>query len=159
MTTLMLVRPALPADADGCAGVVTLLPEYFTPSTHHDARQGIGHHMTPVADDDGDVVWFILIERRRPRSAEITDAAVHPSHQIQGVGSLLLAAAMDELRAAGVALFEVKTLDATAGNEVYVSTRASWERRGFVQIDCIDPLPGWDPGNPSAIYVRALAVT
>ena len=36
---------------------------------------------------------------------------------------------------------------------------AFWERRGFVQIDCIDPLPGWEPGNPSAIYVKALRTT
>ena len=47
----------------------------------------------------------------------------------------------------------------TAGYEPYISTRAFWEGRGFVQIDCIDPLPGWDLGNPSAIYVRALAST
>ncbi len=139
--------------------MLTLLPEYFTASTHHDARQRIGHHMTLVADDDGTVVGFILIERRHSRSAEITYAAIHPSHQNQGIGSLLLAWATDELRATGVALVEVKTLDATAGYEPYVSTRAFWERRGFVQIDRIDPLAGWAPGNPSAIYVRALAVT
>ena len=53
-------------------------------------------------------------------------------------------------------LVEVKTLDVSAGYEPYVSTRAFWERRGFRQIDCIDPLPGWQPGNPSAIYVAAL---
>jgi GNAT superfamily N-acetyltransferase len=159
MVGLMLVRPALPSDADGCVGVLALLPEYFTPSTHDAVRHGISHYMTLVADDGGDVVGFIVIERRHVRSAEITYAAVHPARQVQGVGSLLLAAALDELRAAGVAVVEVKTLDATAGYEPYVSTRAFWERRGFVQIDCIDPLPGWDPGNPSAIYVRALAAT
>ena len=155
----MLVRPALPSDADGCVGVLASLPEYFTPSTHDEVRHCIGDHMTLVADDGGEVVGFIVIERRHPRAAEITYAAVHPAQQIQGVGSLLLAAALDELRAADVAVVEVKTLDATAGYEPYVSTRAFWERRRFIQIDCIDPLPGWDPGNPSAIYVRALAVT
>jgi hypothetical protein len=29
----------------------------------------------------------------------------------------------------------------------------------FVQVDTIDPLPGWAPGNPSAIYVASLVVT
>lgn len=29
---------------------------------------------------------------------------------------------------------------------------------GFVQIDCIDPLPGWQPRNPSAIHVLPLAL-
>jgi len=28
-----------------------------------------------------------------------------------------------------------------------------------VQVDTIDPLPGWQPGNPSAIYVAALGPT
>ena len=41
----------------------------------------------------------------------------------------------------------------------YVATRAFWEHRGLVQIECIDPLPGWQPGNPSAIYVAALSAT
>ena len=43
------------------------------------------------------------------------------------------------------------------GYEPYIATRAFWEGKGFVQIDCIDPLPGWQPGNPSAIYVLPLA--
>lgn len=56
----------------------------------------------------------------------------------------------------GVELVLVKTLDASGGYEPYVATRAFWERRGFRQIDCIDPLPGWQAGNPAAIYVLAL---
>ena len=32
-------------------------------------------------------------------------------------------------------------------------------RNGFVHIDTIDPLPGWEPGNPAAIYVAALRPT
>ncbi|HEY3733554.1 MAG TPA: hypothetical protein VGL63_06535 [Streptosporangiaceae bacterium] len=49
-------------------------------------------------------------------------------------------------------------VDALAG-EPYVATRAFWERRGFRQIDCIDPLPGWQPGNPAAVYVAAITAT
>jgi hypothetical protein len=60
----------------------------------------------------------------------------------------------DDLR-----VVEVKTLDASAGYEPYVATQAFWERHGFVWIDTIDPLPGWQPGNPAAIYVAALAAT
>jgi hypothetical protein len=40
-----------------------------------------------------------------------------------------------------------------------VATRAFWEHRGFRQVDCIDPLPGWQPGNPAAIYIAAIAPT
>lgn len=52
---------------------------------------------------------------------------------------------------------EVKTLDGSSGYEPDIGTRAFWEHMGFVQIDCIDPLPGWQPGNPSAIYVLPLS--
>ena len=60
------------------------------------------------------------------------------------------------MTADGIVMVEVKTLDASGGYEPYVATRAFWERRGFIQIDCIDPLPGWEPGNPSAIYAKSL---
>jgi hypothetical protein len=42
---------------------------------------------------------------------------------------------------------EVKTLDAMAGDDPQIATRSFWEARGFVQIECIDPLPGRQPGN------------
>jgi hypothetical protein len=58
-----------------------------------------------------------------------------------------------------VFVVEVKTLDRSAGYAPYEETRAFWEHRGFVQIDTIDPLPGWEPGNPSALYVAALMTT
>jgi hypothetical protein len=41
----------------------------------------------------------------------------------------------------------------------YQATRAFWEHTGFVPIDTIDPLSGWQPGNPAAIYVAALRPT
>jgi hypothetical protein len=66
---------------------------------------------------------------------------------------------LDELDARGVRLVEVKTLDRSSGYKPYEATVAFWERCGFVQVDTIDPLPGWQPGNPSAIYIAALAPT
>jgi hypothetical protein len=29
----------------------------------------------------------------------------------------------------------------------------------LIQVDTIDPLPGWPPGNPAAIYVAAVRPT
>lgn len=66
---------------------------------------------------------------------------------------------LDALAGEGVRLVEVKTLDQAVDYPPYVATRAFWERRGFVQIDTIDPLPGWRPGNPAALYVAALGST
>jgi GNAT superfamily N-acetyltransferase len=150
------VRAAEPGDVEVCVDVLASLPDYFTPNTHDEARSGLAEHQGWVAVDEGHLDGFILAEVRYQVAAEITFAAVRPERHGDGVGTQLLTAALDALRISGVELVEVKTLDASAGYEPYVATRAFWERRGFRQIDCIDPLPGWQPGNPSAIYVLAL---
>ena len=63
------------------------------------------------------------------------------------------------LGADGISVVEAKTLDRSSGYRPYEATRAFWERNGFVHVDTIDPLPGWEPGNPAAIYVAALRPT
>jgi ribosomal protein S18 acetylase RimI-like enzyme len=152
----MHVRAARADDAEACVAVAASLPDYFTASTHDEVRRDLPMSSAWVAEDDGVVIGFVLASRRFSRSAEITFAAVLPDRRDQGVGTALVGHALERLAADGVVMVEVKTLDASADYEPYVATRAFWERRGFVQIDCIDPLPGWQPGNPSAIYAQAL---
>ena len=53
------------------------------------------------------------------------------------------------------AMVEIRTATADDVDACVAVLRAFWSAMGFVQIDCIDPLPGWQPGNPSAIYVCA----
>lgn len=153
------MRSAVPSDAEACVEVLRRLPGYFTPDTYADARAAVGRDRAWVATELDSVVGFVIVEQRSPRGAEITFAAVSPERRAQGIGSALVVRALSQLADEGVAIVEVKTLDSSSGYEPYVATRAFWERRGFVQIDCIDPLPGWQPGNPSAIYIAALAVT
>ena len=153
------VREANAQDVEACVAVLAQLPNYFTPDTHEEVRRTFSPELAWVATRDEQVVGFVLVERRYPESAEITKAAVLPGERGAGVGTALVDTALRTLAEAGVAIVEVKTLEAAAGYEPYVATRAFWEGRGFRQIDCIDPLPCWQPGNPSAIYVAALSAT
>lgn len=91
---------------------------------------------------------------RRSRSA-----AVAPEHRGVGIGTLLLDRLFEDLGERGVQLVEAKTLDASSEYEPYIATRAFWEARGFVQVDCIDRCQAGSRGNPSAIYVAALDST
>jgi hypothetical protein len=59
-------------------------------------------------------------------------------------------------RKEGARLLEVKTLDASAQSAEYEVTRRFYENRGFELLESIDPFPGWEPGNPCAIYVKVL---
>jgi ribosomal protein S18 acetylase RimI-like enzyme len=151
------VRRSRADDVDACVAVVAALPEFFTPSTVHEVRRDLPSNPSWVAVEHNEIVGFVLAPRRFTAGAEITYAAVVPSRQGNGVGTALVERCLADLAAEGVAMVEVKTLDVTSGYEPYVATRAFWEHRGFVQIDCIDPLPGWDPGNPSAIYARSIS--
>ena len=136
--------------------MVAALPDYFNSSTHDEVRRAVLTHPSWVAIEDGEIVGFVIAPRRFIAGAEITYAGVVPSHRGQGIGTALVERCLADLAADGVSMIEVKTLDASAGYAPYVATRAFWERCGFIQIDCIDPLPGWDPGNPSAIYARSI---
>ena len=133
------------------------MPDFFTPSTHEDVRRDLPGSPAWVAVERDRLLGFVLARRRFSSGAEITFAAVIPSCRNSGIGTALVERCLAELSALGVSMVEVKRLDASAGYEPYVATRAFWERRGFVQIDCIDPLPGWVPGNPAAIYARPLS--
>lgn len=156
---MVAVRSAQAEDADSCVAVTAGSPEHFTEDTHAVVRGAVATQQGWVAEHGDGVVGFVLAESRHPGTAELTWAAVLPERRGAGVGTALVEQALADLRAAGVALVEVKTLDASAGYEPYVAARAFWERRGFRQVDRIDPFPGWQPGNPAAIYVAALAST
>jgi len=105
------------------------------------------------------VAGFAVVDRRSSTAAEILWAAVDRDRRGTGVGTLLVEHVLDALAEDGVVLVEAKTLDRSAGYGPYEATRAFWERRGFMQIDRIDPMPGWQPGNPCALYVAALVAT
>jgi ribosomal protein S18 acetylase RimI-like enzyme len=160
LSHVLIVRRVAMTDIEACVAVLADLPDYFTPDTHDHVRHAPPDAASWLAEDDGDgVVGFVLTERRFPGAAEITFAAVRADRQGAGIGTRLVDAAVATLADDGVTLVEVKTLDESAGYEPYVATRAFWSARGFRQVDRIDPLPGWAPGSPAAIYVAALAPT
>ena len=155
----MEIRPTTAADAEECVEIVRRLPDHFTADTHDEVREAVTHQSGFLAVDDDQVVGFVLTDQRYPRSAEVTWMGVVPERQDTGIGTALIGRTFSHLVARDVALVEVRTLDASADYEPYVATRAFYERRGFVQVHAVDPFPGWNPGNPCAIYVAALTRT
>ncbi len=153
------VRAATSADGNACAVIVVALPDFFTDDVPAKVRAGLTRDHAWVVTSGDRVVGFAIAEMRSTAAAEITWAAVHPEARGKGLGTTLIEHVLAALARNGVAVVEVKTLDASANYPPYEATRAFWEHRGFVQVDTIDPLPGWQPGNPSAIYVAALAPT
>ena len=153
------VRVATLQDADTCVAIVDGLPDFFTDDVPDKVRADLRDHGGWVIEDAGVGVGFVIAERRGIRAAEILWAAVAADRRGAGVGARLVDHVLDELSADGVQIVEVKTLDASEDYAPYDATRAFWRARGFVQLDTIDPLPGWPPGNPAAILAVALTAT
>ncbi|WP_343710538.1 GNAT family N-acetyltransferase [Mycobacterium sp.] len=135
------------------------LPDYFTDDVPAEVSAALADHHCRVVTDAGGVAGFAVVDRRPARSAEILWMAVHQGRQGSGIGTALLDHILRELGDDGVRLVEVKTLDPAVDYAPYVATRAFWERRGFMQVDTIDPMPGWQSGDAAALCVAALAPT
>jgi len=153
------VRRFRPGDTPAATAIVRGLPDYFTDDVPGQVEHEAAAREAWVVTEAGTVTGFAIAARKSPGGAEIRWMAVDAGRRGRGHGTALLGRVMDDLAAAGISVVEVKTLDSSAGYPPYEATRAFWERHGFVQIDTIDPLPDWEPGNPAAIYVAALRPT
>ncbi len=157
--TPVKIRRSSPGDAQACQDIVRGLPEFFTIDVPGKIGRDLALHGGWVISNEAHVLGFAIVEKRGPGAAEILWAAVLHDRRAHGLGTQLIEQVLDELAADGTKVVLVKTLDANSGYGPYEATRAFWERCGFVQVDTIDPLPEWHPGEPAAIYVAALAIT
>jgi GNAT superfamily N-acetyltransferase len=159
MTRMPAVRRFQAGDAPAVADIIRGLPDYFTADVPAKAERDAASHEAWVVTDSGTVAGFAIAARKSPAGAEILWIAVDATRRGRGYGTRLLGHVLNHLAAAGISVVEAKTLDRSSGYRRYEATRAFWEHNGFIHIDTIDPLPGWQPGNPAAIYVAALRPT
>jgi ribosomal protein S18 acetylase RimI-like enzyme len=159
MAPMPAVRRFAAGDAPAVTAIIRGLPDYFTDDVPAKAERDAADHEAWVIDDSGTVAGFAIAARKSPGGAEILWIAVDAARRGRGHGTRLLGNVLDDLAATGVSVVAAKTLDSSSGYQPYEATRAFWERNGFIQVDTIDPLPGWQPGNPAAIYVAALRPT
>jgi ribosomal protein S18 acetylase RimI-like enzyme len=156
---VIAVRRFAAGDVPAATAIIRGLPDYFTDDVPAQAERDAVQHEAWAITDSGAVAGFAIAARKSPGGAEILWIAVDATQRGRGHGTRLLSHVLDQLAATGVSVVAAKTLDRSSGYRPYEATWAFWERNGFVQVDTIDPLPGWQPGNPAAIYVAAVRAT
>jgi ribosomal protein S18 acetylase RimI-like enzyme len=159
MDHMPAVRRFAAGDAAAVTAIIRGLPDYFTDDVPVKVERDAASNEAWVITDSGTVAGFAVAARKSPAGAEILWIAVDAARRRRGHGARLLGHVLDHLATAGISVVEAKTLDRSSGYYPYEATRAFWEYNGFIQVDTIDPLPGWRPGNPAAIYVAALRPT
>ncbi len=153
----VVTRRASDEELGVCVEIAGSLPDYFTKEAINEILPAdLRRFGAIVAEVDQSIVGFLVACRKASGIAEILWLAVRRQAQGSGVGSALVQGAAAALRAEGVKILAVKTLAPTANEGGYAATRRFYEARGFEMLEIIDPYPYWDPGNPCAIYVKAL---
>src|ERR1700748_216392 len=156
MNHMSAVRSFQAGDVPAATAIVRGLSDYFTEDVPDQVEHDAARHQAWVIPDSGTVAGFAAAARKSPAGAEILWIAVDAARRGRGHGTRLLGRGLDHLGADGISGVGATTLDRSSAYRPYEATRAFWERTGFVQVDTIDPLPGWEPGNPAAIYGAAL---
>jgi L-amino acid N-acyltransferase YncA len=109
----LVIRPAVPADAAGCAAVYApyvtdscISFEYEAPTAADFAKRMAASHVWLVAEDDGAIVGYAYASRHRDRSAYdwAADVAIYiaASHHGRGMGRRLYEELLGPVRERGL---------------------------------------------------------
>jgi len=142
--------------ADACLSIAKELMQYFNEKAIEILTEDLHQYSFYVAISVDNVVGFVTIETKNKNVAEISWMAVRYGWQHQGIGASLINYIVNDLKPHGIKLLTVKTLSNDADYPPYEATRQFYEKMGFIHIETINPYPGWEPGNPCAIYIKIL---
>ena len=152
----MGIRRGSPGDAEACMDIARNLRDFFNDDAMERMPRDLRDHRAYVAEEGEEVQGFMTLLLRNDDVADISWLAVRRERWRNGIGTLLVSRAVEELRRENFTILEVKTLADTVNYPPYEGTRAFYRSLGFVHLETVDPYPGVAPGNPIAIYVKPI---
>jgi GNAT superfamily N-acetyltransferase len=133
-----------------CERVLRDLPDWFGIEEATAAYiRDVAELPTLAVGDDA----LLSLKLHTPRAAEVYVMGVRAERHREGLGTALLTAAEEHLRALGFEYLQVKTLGPSDPDEGYARTRAFYEARGFVPLEELHDL--WEQ-NPCLLLVKRL---
>lgn len=151
----MDIRSGDDDDIPACVDIADELEEYFTDDAIETMREDLEEHEFFLVYDEK-VSGFISLNIKNDRCAEVSWLSVRKDMRGHGLGRRLMKRSFEFLSDKGVEVLEVKTLSDEVEYEPYEHTRNFYEKMEFIHLETIDPYPGWEEGNPCAIYVKVL---
>lgn len=137
-----------------CQEIVNNLPDWFDEKGRIDYVDGVKNTDVWAAYIGNELAGFISIKLNSKFTSEIYVFGVLEKNQRNGIGSELLAVAIEELKKLKVKLLIVKTLDNTANYEPYERTRNFYLKNDFFPIDVYKKI--WNEDNPCLLMGRVL---
>jgi GNAT superfamily N-acetyltransferase len=148
---MTVVEVELPAERSRlCETVLRDLPDWFGIEEATAAYiRDVAELPTFGVDDDA----LLSLKLHTPRAAEVYVMGVRRARHRHGLGTALLEAAEEYLRARDVQYLQVKTLGPSHPDSGYARTRGFYEARGFVPLEELHGL--WEQ-NPCLLMVKRL---
>lgn len=138
-----------------CQAVLADLPLWFgLPESNSEYAAGVRDLDFLVAETGAEPAGFLALKQHNDWTAEIWVMGLFARFHGQGLGRLLVEAAVARLRTAGKRFLTVKTLDATHPSPEYAATRIFYQKNGFVPLEVFPEL--WGPANPCLLLVKPL---
>lgn len=137
-----------------CQEIVDQLPDWFDEQGRRDYVVGVNSTAVWSAYVDGKLAGFISIKSNKEFTSEIYVFGVLEQFQRCGIGSELLIVACSHIKASGVKLLAVKTLDESASYEPYDRTRNFYLKNDFLAIDVYAKI--WNEENPCLLMIKVL---
>jgi len=136
--------------------VLSSLPDWFgiPESLEEYCVNSRKNHPYFAAYEDGAAFGFIALLPRYPETDELHVTGILPDYHRNGVGGILLEAAIKDAKSRGVKFMTVKTLDASANYEPYDRSRNFYLKHGFVPLEVFPQI--WDESNPCLFLVKYL---
>ncbi len=150
----MKIRKMIASDQEKCLKIANGLKEWFSRETLEEMQEKLGEYDTFIYEDKGSIKGFLALQEEFQGVLEVVWIAVKKNCHNKGIGTALLEYIVKNTD--GGKVLKVKTLDNTEVYKPYEATRAFYEKNGFLKIAVIDPYPGWEEGNPCAIYVKPI---
>ena len=147
----MTIRKATEKDNKECLEIAKGLPEWFNEKGILEIADDLANLPSYIYEDKG-ILGYVCIKEKSETAIEIKQLAVRKDGHRGGIGTEVLNYIKNEIAPGKV--IEVKTLDDSCDYKPYEQTRAFYNKNGFTKIEVIDPYPGWDKGNPCAIYIK-----
>ena len=144
-------------DRMDCLTLATAMPDYFTVKGLVDMERDLRDCPFYVSVSGRELEGFAVV--RLDPDSRVTDIrwmAVRADKQRSGIGTALIDRILRDSRSHGILLLRVETLSPLSSYSPYEKTRRFYEKVGFKQVRNMD-YPNWDPGNPCAVYEKAVA--
>ena len=142
-------------DSQICEKILRSLPDWFgiESALQRYIKDSVENPMV-VAKNGDKVLGFCSLLNHGPHSSEIYVMGIFSEYHRQGLGRKIIQQAERYLKANGFEFLQVKTVDETRENEVYMKTRLFYQSMGFKKLEVFPDL--WDEHNPCLLLVKSL---